>query len=426
MSRRIAITAPDVTASGYSGMGLRALGIAGALSRHYDVRVLAAGRPEYLPWDDVDLEIGAEAHRRALDGAEVVITSNALRVRQLLRSRAAVISDLYDPSYFEWLVLPQTEHEARRSWARRQLIAMRRALRISDAILCANDRQRDLYLGALLAGAPLGGLLAHDELNVRNRVLTVPNGVTRTEHLPSSPQAREQLGLGPDDVLFLWGGGVWDWLDTETVLRAALNAHDRDSRIRLLFLGVRRGDELDPHASRAERLLGSYLQGTRSPTPIIVNDRWVGPEERLAYLAAADAGILGQEAHLETRFSFRTRFIDCLQAGLPILSMPGDELSERAHREGWGLVSGVGQVSEMADNMVLFANDGDLRRRLGLQAGRVAAELVWENTCRPLVEALPQISPPDHRQRVNRQMTLLPAAARSIAARPLRLVRRRR
>jgi glycosyltransferase involved in cell wall biosynthesis len=410
----VAITAPDLISSGYSGMGLRALGIAQALGKNHDVAVLAAGKPPYLPAANIHIAVGDKAHSRELAAADVVITSNAVRIRQLVRLRAAVISDLYDPSYFEWLVLPPPARDDRRPWVRRQVTALRRAIALSDAILCANERQRDLYLGAILATHPLSSLLGQDEKDIARRVIALPNGISRSESLPPRAEARARLNFAPDDVVFLWGGGVWDWMDAETVLRASLAAHEQDSRIRLVFLGIRRGDEPDPHAAHAAHLLARYVRAGTATGPIRVNERWVGPEQRLEYLAAADAGILGQLDTLETHFSFRTRLVDCLAAGLPVVSMRGDELSEQAAHQGWGLVSSPEDPEGMTANLLRLASDEALRAVMQRRAAEIAAERSWESACRSLNEALPHISRPGLMQRAHRSAALLPAATHAL------------
>lgn len=411
---RVAITAPDLISSGYSGMGLRALGIAQALGSNHDVAVLAAGTPPYLPAADIQIVVGDKAHRRQLAEADVVITSNAVRIRQLVRLRAAVISDLYDPSYFEWLVLPSTARDERLPWVRQQVTALRRAIALSDAILCANERQRDLYLGVILATHRLSILLGQDEMDIARRVIVLPSGISRSETLPPRAEARARLNFAADDVVFVWGGGVWDWMDAETVLRASLAAHERDSRIRLVFLGIRRGDEADPHAAHAARLLAPYVGADAGAGPIRVNERWVGPEQRLDYLAAADAGILGQPDTLETHFSFRTRLVDCLAAGLPIVSTRGDELSEQAAQQGWGLISNPGDAEAMTANLLRLASDQALHAALQRRAVEVAAERSWANACRSLNEALPHISAPSFVQRAQRSAQLLPAATHAL------------
>ena len=358
--------------------------------------LVAHGRPQHLPYA-ADLVVGPMARRAVLAQADVVVTSDGLHLRELTRLRAAVVSDLYDPSFFEWLSLDQEERLSRVQWVARQLGAVRRALRISGAVMCANERQRDLLLGALLPTFDRATLGQLDEAMVARRVLVVPNGVSGQEELPPRDAARERLGFSDDEVVLLWGGGVWNWLDVETVVRAAERAAEVEPRIRLVFLGVKRSGTLDPFASKAGPLLERYVTGDGHPS-IVVNENWVTPERRLDYLAAADAGVLGQFDTLETHFSFRTRMIDCLQAGIPLVGMGGDELSDRAAREGWGMISAIGDVDAMADNMVRFARDAPTSESLRSATAEAASTMSWEYTlCVPRRRGAPPAPPDDRR-----------------------------
>jgi glycosyltransferase involved in cell wall biosynthesis len=345
----------------------------------------------------------------------VAITSNAIQLRELVGLRAAVVSDLYDPTFFEWLVLDDGERRARIPWVGRHLEALQRSARISSALLCANDRQRDLLLGTLLPTLDAHTLASTNLRSLEDRVLVVPNAVSRREVLPDRAASRQRLGLAPSDVVLLWGGGVWNWMDAETVVRAAEEAAAVDRRIRLVFLGLRRDGVLDPHASAAEPLLREYVGADPATSPVVVNDNWVAPDRRLDYLAAADAGVLGQYDTLETRFSFRTRLVDCLQADLPVITMAGDELSDRAGREGWGLVSPTGDVAAMRDHMLELATQAALRESLGRAARAAADAMTWLGSCAPLLAAMERMTPPSHAERAARARALLPDIARSSA-----------
>ena len=64
-------------------------------------------------------------------------------------------------------------------------------------------------------------------------------------HLGGCPRAhagaRDTVdGIGPDDVLLVWNGGLWDWFDTETFLRALAQVREELPMLRAYFMGVRR------------------------------------------------------------------------------------------------------------------------------------------------------------------------------------------
>ena len=67
---------------------------------------------------------------------------------------------------------------------------------------------------------------------------------------------------------------------------------------------------------------------------VFFNETWIPYDERENYLLEADMGVSTHFEHLETRYSFRTRLLDYIWAGLPIVATKGDtfgELIEKHH-----------------------------------------------------------------------------------------------
>ena len=131
----------------------------------------------------------------------------------------------------------------------------------------------------------------------------------------------------------LWNGGLWDWLDAESVIRAVAQLSPERPRLRLVFMGASGAAQARDAEERAQALareLGLLGRVVR------FNDGWVPYEERGAWLLQADCAVAAHRDHLETRFSHRTRLLDCLWAGLPIVCTRGDELAERIARDGLG------------------------------------------------------------------------------------------
>src|SRR6185436_5397570 len=112
------------------------------------------------------------------------------------------------------------------------------------------------------------------------------------------------------------------------------------------------------------------------------NDGWVPYEERGAWLLQADCAVAAHRDHLETRFAHRTRLLDCLWAGLPVVCTRGDELAERISREGLGEAVPVGDPGALAAGLarVLDAGRAAYSERLAAAAG----ELRWSRVAEPL------------------------------------------
>lgn len=119
-------------------------------------------------------------------------------------------------------------------------------------------------------------------------------------------------------------------------------------------------------------------------TSVIFNEDWVPYDERGSYLVEADAGVSTHHAHLETEFAFRTRILDYLWAGLPMVVTDGDSFADLVEREHLGIVVPAGDESalEAALERALYDTKFAAATRARVQA--IAATFTWEHTLLPL------------------------------------------
>ena len=103
---------------------------------------------------------------------------------------------------------------------------------------------------------------------------------------------------------------------------------------------------------------------------VFFNEEWVPYSERADWLLDADCAISTQLDHLETRFAFRTRLLDCFWARLPIVCTAGDELAHQIERDDLGGVAAEGDVEGVARALerVLTRGRGEYRDQLGAAA----------------------------------------------------------
>jgi len=275
----------------------------------------------------------------------------------------------------------------------------RRALglqvRAADFIFCASEMQRDYYLGALMARGRVNPYTHADDPTLRKLIDVVPFG------LPGDPPRHKRQvlkgvvpGIGADDKVLLWGGGIWNWLDAPTLIRAMARLSESRPDVKLFFMGVQRPNPLtDKMQAGVQAMALSQALGLTGRT-VFFND-WVPYEERADYLLEADVGVSLHRDHLETRFSFRTRFLDYVWAGLPVIATRGDVLSEQVERRGWGRVVEPGDVDGVAEAILRLVDTPDLRAALRPGFERAASAYRWEVVARPLLEfcAAPRIAP---------------------------------
>ena len=108
-----------------------------------------------------------------------------------------------------------------------------------DHFICATSRQRDFWLGLLAAEGRLTWEADRSHPNLDDLISLVPFGLPK--NLPKSKQPVLKgvwPGIGAEDKVLLWGGGIWNWFDPLTVIRAVDLAAKRRKDVRLFFLGV--------------------------------------------------------------------------------------------------------------------------------------------------------------------------------------------
>jgi hypothetical protein len=113
---------------------------------------------------------------------------------------------------------------------------------------------------------------------------------------------------------------------------------------------------------------------------------WVPFEQRQDYLLEADLGVSAHPATVETRFAFRTRVLDYLWAGLPMVLTSGDYFSELAERAGLGLSVPPGDVEAWVRAILHLTGNTELRRQIKARLADVASQFTWNQAAQPLLK----------------------------------------
>ena len=151
-------------------------------------------------------------------------------------------------------------------------------------------------------------------------------------------------GIRASDHVLLWAGSILDWQDPQTLVRAVASIAARRDDIKLFFMGTRHPNPQVPpmraveesmalarELGRARHASSSSTTGCRTPI-----DGGISIE--------ADLGLSTHRDHLETRLSFRTRMLDYLWTGLPIVCTDGDVFASLVAERGLGAVVPPGDV----------------------------------------------------------------------------------
>ncbi len=390
---RVLVVSSEPVGGRMAGPAIRAWELARALSASCEVTLAAPGPSSAGEAPVAMLEAGLEDFellRQALTEHDVVVAQRlpSQLLRHIRRLPVRYVADLYNPIVVEVLEAVAHAESARGPAAVHQtdLTALAQ-LAAADFVICASEKQRDMWLG----GMALTGLLdprdyAGDR-TYRSFVDVVPFGVPDRPPRATSGRLREIWpAIGPDDPVLLWGGGIWRWLDALTPIRAMKRMVDAGRPVHLVFMGVERPQhspgEVPSAAGQAielARRLG--LEGRN----VHFGRGWVPYSEREALLLDADLGISAHPDHLETRFSFRTRILDYLWAGLPVVTTEGDSVAELVEVEELGATVTAGGDAAFAEACAELLDDPARRDAIRDRAVRVCERLRWSRAVEPLV-----------------------------------------
>jgi glycosyltransferase involved in cell wall biosynthesis len=389
--RRVLVVTADVLTKKMAGPAIRAWQISRALAREHDVKLVTTNGRCEITADDFDVRAVTPAELSELEQwCEVVVVQGyVLEHQESLRvSRKVMVVDVYDPLHLENLELSRGESDAsRRITLRHATHVINSQLRRGDYFVCASQKQRDFWLGQLAA---LGRInpLTYDEDETLDRLIgIVPFG------LPDDPPVRSGAGIrgvidgiGPDDDVILWGGGIYNWFDPLTLIRAVDRLRHRRPNVRLFFLGLRHPNPEVPDMRMAVQARQLSAELGLTDTHVFFNEGWVAYEERQNFLLDADVGVSTHLDHVETAFSFRTRILDYLWAGLPIVATAGDGFADLIERERLGITVAPGDVSGLEEALWLVLDDRESAATFRKNVEAVRARYTWGQALAPLVE----------------------------------------
>ena len=389
--RRLLFICADPVGEQMAGLGIRCVELARALRGSAAVTV-AHGGPTAGTHEGIELvpfrPHAPGAVRALIEGADMVVAHPQwpLVTRWLRRSGARVVIDLYCPETLETLELLAGE----RAGVRRQMTAgtldrLHASLRTGHHFVCASETQRDLWLGSMLALRLIGPDLYDREPALREVIDLVPFGVPAEPFDGAGEGPRELIeGIHADDEIVLWNGGIWSWLDAASAIRAVAQLTARRPRAKLVFMGVGGSSPAAVRSAGAARELAQELGVLGSA--VFFHEHWVPYAQRGAWLAQAACAVSAHTEHLESRFAYRTRVLDCFWAALPVVCTSGDDLAEQIEREQLGETVAPQDESALAAALERVLTRGREPYAPALRAA--AARQTWPRVAAPLARWL--------------------------------------
>ncbi len=386
---KVCVVAHDPIQKAMAGPGIRSLELARALAKNFDV-TFATPNPVDLPGESFKtVYYNYRSLKKIVEDQDVVCVFG-FQIRRfpfLKKIAAALVVDVYCPTFFEALASYQEQTlDEMVPLCRVVLDIFQEQLQIGDFFICAGEKQRDMWVGMLMATGRINPYTFAMDNTLRKLIDVVPYG------LPGHPPEKNQgalKGAHPaikkDDFVLLWGGGLYDWLDPLVAVRAMEIVGRKRQDVKLFFMGCRHPlASVEMDVIKETRRLSEAL-GLTGKT-VLFNDHWVAYQDRANYLLDADIGLNLHKKSIETDYSFRTRIMDYLWAELPILTTRGGTLADLVEEKNLGCSVDYDDAEGLAEKILDLA---DGRIPLGAfreNIRRVKGDYSWERVVEPLEE----------------------------------------
>ena len=385
---KVLLISNDVIGMQMAGPGIRTWELAKLLATEHTVTLLTPTRTD-LQHPRISTQVSTQDCVRACaDMHDVVIGQGQILSRYpfLLGHSIVKVVDLYDPSPVGYLETTQPHTIKGQLESHHALVREHyNYLRAGDVFLCASERQWDFWAGMLMAAGRINPVVYQSDRMLRSLLIVAPFGVPAR-----APGHRRRVlkgvwpGIDRDDVVLLWGGGLWEWFDPMMVVEAMSIVGRRRTDIKLFFMGVKRPNASVTTSHTADQTI-ALAEQLGVANRLVFFDDWVAYEDRENFLLEADLGLNIHRDNLETRFSFRTRMMDYFWAGLPIITTEGDPLSDLVKQNQLGLTVPCGDAEALAHAILRAADDQATRQTWKLNCLATAKEFSWDRVFEPVV-----------------------------------------
>ncbi|MDR6552208.1 glycosyltransferase [Paenibacillus qinlingensis] len=380
--KRILIISPDIISKKMAGPGIRYWNFAIELSKYYSVVLMTPNKSE-LTHESFSIEPYSKRKLKKImiEINAIVLQGLTLFKNQFLKyANIPLIIDLYDP-----FVLEMLEERTNPKEYNMDLKILIEQLRFGDYFICASEKQKDFWIGMLVASKRINLTYYKTDKDLTKMIGVVPFGISNLAPIVTRNPFSEDNRINENDRIILWGGGIWNWLDPVTLIKAFHELKKEITNIKLYFMGVKHPNGLIEPKEVMRKMSEIITMLEIDENDIIFND-WVAYEDRQNYYSNATIGVTTHYENLETRFSFRTRVLDYIWCELPMVLTQGDYLSNYIAENDCGSKVTPENIGDLKNEMKHLLLNNDLYLQQKSNFVNIKPSLYWQNCTADLID----------------------------------------
>jgi glycosyltransferase involved in cell wall biosynthesis len=392
---KVILYCADVVGKSMAGPAIRYWEMAKILSKIHKVILLTPNLSEISSPDFEIISYTNSLPVNVFQNADVIITQvmtfSLLQLAQ--KHNIKIIFDAYTPIFFEAQEIFRSKPLKYRSLMSALLVKKTNLFfRSADGIICATGKQRDLWMGTLMSLNLIKPCRYDQDTTFRSFIDVVPFGLPSQPPQLQDSKLKKKFSLKATDKVILWGGGIWNWFDPLSLIRAMKILSDERDDIKLVFMGMTHPNKDVPEMEMTQKALQLSTKLKLINHSVFFNHDWVPYEERQSYLLEANIGASIHFEDLETSYAFRTRILDYIWAELPILTTEGDTFAELVKSHNLGVVVPYGDEKAIANGILQIIDHPLTIKEIKNNLAELKKTLTWEQMIRPLSKMIDSIS----------------------------------
>lgn len=220
----------------------------------------------------------------------------------------------------------------------------------------------------------------------------VPNHEGQKTHSLSA------FGIPSEAFVVLWCGGYNTWTDVDTLYYGLVTSMANNPKIHFLSVGA---STYEAPETAYDRFVKSIEQSPYRERFHLLG--WRPWQEIPDYYYASDIGLNIDALHYETLYGTRTRLVEMLAYGLPVLTSEGAEISYLVPKKGVGASFASGDGDDLACTLLHLSTDLESLSTMRMAARMlVASDWSFRATTAALRSwvAVPEVAPDHQHDRI--------------------------
>ena len=211
----------------------------------------------------------------------------------------------------------------------------------------------------------------------------------------------------------LGGGGRGNWFDPLTLIKAIAKLSLEREDIKLIFMGIKHPNSAVPEMKMTTQAIALATELGLLDKHVFFNYGWTPYEERQSFLLEADIGVSTHFNHLETQYSFRTRMLDYMWAGLPILATEGDAFADIIATQNLGKIVPYENVQAIVEAIKALICDQKNYAAIKHNLSVICPLFHWNKVVEPIETMIDHfMSQPKSRLTINDMSTIFTSICR--------------